>query len=505
MTDAASAAGAWPGAGARRVPALALASVLALAIGAAAAWAGLVAVGPVLAIAAIAGLAAVLVAFDDPDWALAILCVVTYLNLSEIAVGHHGAPSIAKAVVAAGLGLAFLRWAVTGMRPGWSWTAVAAVAGFGAVKAASIPGAEFPAVSVAGFADFVRDVVICFTVILLLNRPRAIFIVLWSLIAAAGLTATITVVQVTAGLEHVDFLGLGKGALHHIAGEVDDWRVHGPLDDPNYYAQLLLLGLPLAIDRMLRARPPLARLLAAAVAGLLILAIVFTASRGALIALLGLLAVTTVVYGFFVRAAVVAAVVAVVAMPLLPAAHLERAASVLEVIEQVGSPGQAIDRSVAGRIDEQRVGLAMFEDAPVLGVGLGNYEPLFQTYTTRLGLTDRFEEREAHNLYLEIAAETGAAGLAAFAALWLAILHAHALARRRFLAAGRPDLATAATAFLLGLVGHGLAAIFLHEAWPRSWWMMIGIVLALPFAARHLPAMRTAGTIGPAVIPSETR
>ncbi|NBB84406.1 MAG: hypothetical protein GVY28_13515, partial [Alphaproteobacteria bacterium] len=140
-----------------------------------------------------------------------------------------------------------------------------------------------------------------------------------------------------------------------------------------------------------------------------------------------------------------------------------------------------------GRLDEKTVALRMFLDHPILGVGLDHYGEMFQSYTARLGLRDRFEKREAHNLYLETAAETGALGLVAFAAIGIAVLRAHAVARRRFLAAGQGDLAAVSTAFLLALLGHLLAGMFLHEAWARSWWMVVAVVLALPAVARHLP------------------
>jgi MFS family permease len=125
---------------------------------------------------------------------------------------------------------------------------------------------------------------------------------------------------------------------------------------------------------------------------------------------------------------------------------------------------------------------------------------MFQHYTARLGLRDRFEKREAHNLYLEIAAETGILGILALGAIGIAVLRAHSIARRRFLAAGSSDLASISTAFLLGLLGYLLAGMFLHEAWARSWWMLVAIVLALPAVARHVPLQnrRRLDTVRPA-------
>ena len=63
------------------------------------------------------------------------------------------------------------------------------------------------------------------------------------------------------------------------------------------------------------------------------------------------------------------------------------------------------------------VGLQMFADHPILGVGLGNYPLLYQQYSQRLGIDLRSEIRQAHNLYLEVAAETGLLGLLSFGLL----------------------------------------------------------------------------------------
>ncbi len=57
----------------------------------------------------------------------------------------------------------------------------------------------------------------------------------------------------------------------------------------------------------------------------------------------------------------------------------------------------------------------MFSDRPWLGVGIGNYEPVYPAYAL-----PGWEEPlgHAHNYYLNIAAEAGLVGLAAYLVLW---------------------------------------------------------------------------------------
>jgi O-antigen ligase len=51
----------------------------------------------------------------------------------------------------------------------------------------------------------------------------------------------------------------------------------------------------------------------------------------------------------------------------------------------------------------------MVGDHPLLGVGSGNYEVHYPSYARVVALDGRREERAAHSLYLEVAAENGLA------------------------------------------------------------------------------------------------
>jgi len=53
-------------------------------------------------------------------------------------------------------------------------------------------------------------------------------------------------------------------------------------------------------------------------------------------------------------------------------------------------------------------------------------------------------------------------------------------ARRRFLAAGMEEYANMATGFGIAFVGYLLAALFVHAAYPRYFYLLIGIAFALP-------------------------
>ena len=74
------------------------------------------------------------------------------------------------------------------------------------------------------------------------------------------------------------------------------------------------------------------------------------------------------------------------------------------------------DHAFRGRLSENLVALQMFVRHPWNGIGVGGFDEHYGTYALPLGLDDR-PHRGAHNLYLEVAAETGLVGLAGFLTL----------------------------------------------------------------------------------------
>jgi len=73
--------------------------------------------------------------------------------------------------------------------------------------------------------------------------------------------------------------------------------------------------------------------------------------------------------------------------------------------------------AVVERLAHWQAALAMLEDRPLLGVGIGNYVPVYPAYAVP-GWWDPLGH--AHNYYLHIAAETGLLGLVAYLMLWIA-------------------------------------------------------------------------------------
>jgi O-antigen ligase len=129
-------------------------------------------------------------------------------------------------------------------------------------------------------------------------------------------------------------------------------------------------------------------------------------------------------------------------------------------------------------MSEMVAALQMFADHPFLGIGYGNYETHYHRYARDIALDGRREERQAHSLYLEVAAETGVVGLAAFGALIAYAMSSVLRTRAVLFESGRDAQAQTATAFAIALFGYLAGSVFLHLSYPRYFWLLVGVAIA---------------------------
>ncbi len=107
---------------------------------------------------------------------------------------------------------------------------------------------------------------------------------------------------------------------------------------------------------------------------------------------------------------------------LLPASIADRFADVGALVDFRDVRGVKINDAnyaVIERLAHWQAAVGMIEAHPWTGVGFSNYQPTYEQY--RL-LNWPMPLGHAHNIYLNVAAETGLPGVAAYAALWVAIL-----------------------------------------------------------------------------------
>jgi len=117
-------------------------------------------------------------------------------------------------------------------------------------------------------------------------------------------------------------------------------------------------------------------------------------------------------------------------------------------------------------------------------VGLGNYPLLYQKYARQFGLEFRSEVRQAHDLYLEVAAETGLLGFFSFAVLLWGIFSSIWKAQQLLAKKGLTSLSNMIVAFAFGLLGFLISALFIHAVYFRNFWVLAGLALAIPRVAQ---------------------
>lgn len=425
-----------------------------------------------------------------PDVALCCLVVFVSLNLSDVLV-RHGLPSL--------LQLSFVPVALAGwwnaprgarLRP---LTLTLPLCGYLVVVLWSTTAAVDPAAADVRLLEHLRGFAIFIVVVMLAQSAAALRRAAWTFVLCLSLLGALALLQVGTGDFTSDFGGLARIKYAQVYGTIFEPRIAGPLGDPNFFAQILVMAVPLALYLAWTAEDIRERALGFGAAGIAGAATIFTYSRGGALALVIVLVACAFTRGINLRKASLGLVPLVLVLWVaLPADFARRLTTLNQLL-----PGSDDVLRPDSSFGERRLFAAaawrMFEDAPILGVGAGNYGVHFVDYAQRVGSDARLyvtptEGYYPHNLYLEVAAETGIAGLLLFASALVVCFRNLWRARLGLLAAGVPSSAGLVTGCSMALSGYLLTSVFLHGHFIRYWWLLVGFA-----AAAHKLAPRNEG------------
>jgi O-antigen ligase len=245
---------------------------------------------------------------------------------------------------------------------------------------------------------------------------------------------------------------------------------------------LLMLGLALAIATV-KTQNIWVRRAAAALVAVTILIILLTQSRGVFVGLL--VGFGPPLLAHLMKrpsgAAPVLVVLAVIAV-LVPAASWHRLEGITSITETIAGadkerrPPAGEDRfeqfasdSARQRFDILKTGLHIAASHPLLGVGLGCYRVANARYAPQLG------ERDAHNTYVSVAAETGFPGLL----LWLGLVWSVLAQARRHRAGLEADDHTIQALWIQrAVIGYLVAGWFGTYAGLTIFYLFLGILWA---------------------------
>ena len=427
---------------------------------------------------------------DWLEWGLLVLIFMMYTRFSDVLIHEHGLPSVAQPLVLLLLVVLVMRGMMARSKGkkqlfGSRWITVSILlASYGLVRFASLLYAADLALAQEALEDYVKDAIIAVVIVLMLQRGAILRRVIWALLIAGIFMGTISAVQFLTGTFHNTFLGFGLAQVQHIIGQTEDFRIGGPIGEPNFYSQILLPLVPLAFERMWNERKLLLRLLAAWSLIACLLAIVFTFSRGAIVALAAMMGIALLIRRPKPQELLIIFLIILPVLPFVPTQYIERVTTLVSVLPGLNNNPRA-EVSFRGRTSELIAGLMMFRDNPLLGVGLNNYPVHYQDYARRVGLETRREPRAPHSLYLEVLAELGFLGIVTFGALLWSMWHSIYFSQKIFRRYQFFEYSNLTIALGVGLMGYLTAAIFLHAAYPRFFWLLAGIALAIPQIVRN--------------------
>lgn len=286
-----------------------------------------------------------------------------------------------------------VRRAGRGLPPVPAAPELAPLAVFAGTMLLTAPFSIWPSGAVATFTDLFLKVVLVFVLLThALSSPRLLRRFTWLIIVAMGYLA------VRGWIDFASGTNLLQGRLQG--------AVPGLMGNPNDLAMNMVTFLPFAAFAAINRGRPLARVVAAGVAVLMVGTILFTKSRGGLLGLAVTLLMILLQAGRLRPILLSTALVGVLAVPVvMPQSLWTRVSSIVNAEEdETGSR--------AARMVLLEDGWNAFLDRPLTGVGAGqflNYNP-----------PDRQELwRETHNVELQVLSELGLIGFLAFA--WLLV------------------------------------------------------------------------------------
>jgi O-antigen ligase len=430
----------------------------------------------------------------DYLWMIAFTAVLFFRpqdHIPALAVLH-----LAELTAVAGLAAMAARRMASGQPIARINPEVVGVLALGAVIVLTTPFSFWPGGSLSLFSDVYVKIILIFALMMsTITTPKRLTQVTWIIILICGYLSVRGIYDYARGVNLMEGDRL-RGA------------VGGFMENPNDLAMNLIVFMAPALMIVFHDRRAFRRLAAAGVVLVMAVAIVLTKSRAGFIGI-GAMGLVVLYYVMRERPAIVFALIlaGMVATPIMPTSFWDRMASITNPDEdQSGSRQQ--------RIQLFKQGLQVFIENPLTGIGAGQ----FVNYDGDM-MVERW--RVTHNVWLQVAAELGILGFAAFAFLvWRAFTSCFA-ARRAIRGPTRQHprapistltpqdqkiIDMNAKAMLAGLVGWLVCAFFASVAFNWTFYYVFALAVAgRDIAREHRIAPELAAAPAPSTVPTGLR
>lgn len=443
---------------------------------------------PALTLLAVAGLFMMAAMVVRPELITPVVVFLLYTNLPVLGRTYHGLPGVITLMVPAALGLPLYYHMVIRrerliLPPSFPWVGLF----FVSVLLSTLFSRNM-AQAMPGLINYLTEGLLLY--VLFTNVVRTTTHVRWAAwaLALAGIvTGGLPLFQQLTGTFDNNYGGLAQiseasfrtGATD-IQGDIRQPRLSGMIGEINRYAQVMLMLVPVGVMLFFGEKNKWLRLLGAVSGFLSAVGMVLAFSRGAAVAfvlMLGLMVFFRVIRG---KQMLLMLVVAALVLAMIPQ-YFQRLMSVVSLASVVTGENtggeDAPDGAVRGRLTEMWAAARVYGDYPVFGVGPSMFKYYSRQYSLDIALRNLMGNREAHSLYLGMAAELGTVGLGLFGISVFVTLRELYTARRRSHRLAL-HLEYLPTMFILILMAYLTTAIFLHFSYMRYFWMVFAIASA---------------------------
>ncbi len=421
-----------------------------------------------------------------PEMVTLLVIAAFYSNAVAIAIQFHGVPFVAGAVVPLLLLLPLSHFLIIERQKLVFHPLLVPIILFHGVQLVSVIFAQDVDTAAGNlFQDVLEGLVLFFLITNVVRTPATLRRTIWTLLVVGALIGLLGFYQILTGSygnNYGGFAQVSNAAFDTgqatLLGSVEQPRLAGSVGEQNRHAQVMLMLVPLGVFLAMGARSMTLRAAALAMASLVALGVATTFSRGAALAGAAMVLVMAVLRYVSLRHLAVAILVAGLVMGVaLPqySVRVLKLQGIVGLVSDEGTTQARPDSALQNRAVEMMAAALVFADHPLVGVGPGMFKYYYAEYAVKAGgSVEPGLTRQAHNLYLGIAADSGLLGLLFFFTIIVMLFRALTRTRRRLLERD-PAMANLAAGFVLALVVYLVTGIGLHFAYVRFFWIIVAL------------------------------
>lgn len=426
-----------------------------------------------------------------PDLATLVVVFVLFTNAAVIAVKFHNVPALVGGALPALLVFPLTTFLILRRDKIIMNPVLLPIFLFLTVQVIGTLFSEYVGTAVDEIQTFVLEGLgIFFLLTNVVRSQEMLRRVTWTLLVAGALIGALSLYQQMTRTYDNNYWGFAQPSLaqfstdpQSLTGSDSQWRLAGQIGEKNRYAQVMLMLVPLGFFRVFGERKFWLRVLAGLFTALIGIGAALAFSRGAAVGFVLMLAI--MVFMRYIKLYQIVVIFLGLYLLLLAVPQYgTRLTSLQGLVGMFSDTGEvdvsSSDGATRSRLTEMGAAMYVFLDHPVLGVGPGLFPLYYQDYSELVGLRLLNEDRQAHNLYLHIAAENGLLGLGCFAYIMYLTVRNLARARKRWMVE-QPEIANMATAYMLSLVTYLTTGMFLHFAFIRYFWLIMALAGAVMY------------------------